>query len=55
MLKQPIRENSAELTQHEWLSMACLLRNLYWKGHQVKTLIEHRAVKGGSDPTKIAL
>ena len=43
------------MTQHEWLDMACILRNFYWEGHQVKTLIDHCAIKGGTDPNTIAL
>jgi hypothetical protein len=43
------------MAQHEWMDMACMLRNFYWEGHQVKSLIDHCAVKGGTDPNSVAL
>ena len=44
------------LTQHQWLSLGCFLRDLHcYQGLNIKTLVEHCSVSAGFEPTKIVI
>jgi hypothetical protein len=46
-------ETHYDLAYHQWMTIGCYLRNFYWEGLQVKSLIEFCAVKCGEAPDKI--
>lgn len=46
-------DKNYEIAYHQWMVLACLLRDYYYEGLQIKSLIEHCVIKCGESPDSI--